>query len=116
MINLKTVIIGLIIIMIFYVFGLGMIGDFIGFFIAGIAVGYLNDGSLKNGAINGIKLGTIGFTIILILYLIQFQIYGDSPSFSFYAVILLIINYILYGFMSTIGGIAGAGIKILKKE
>ena len=116
MINLKTILAGIVVIMILYVIGLGFIGSLIGFFIAGAIVDYLDNENFKNGAINGLILGLIAFTLVVVLYLIRLSIVGSFSHISFYSIVILFIDYIMFIFMSTLGALLGTWIGNLNKS
>ncbi|MBI5679751.1 MAG: DUF5518 domain-containing protein [Methanobacterium sp.] len=116
MINLKTILAGIVVIIIFYVLGLGFIGSLIGFFIAGAIIGYLNNENFKNGAINGLIFGFIGFTLVLVIYLIRLAIAGSFSHLSFDSIVILLIDCIMVIFMSIIGALLGTWIGNLIKS
>lgn len=111
MINWKVIIIGFIIAIILTLFigaGLGTIGFYLGMFIAGIAVGYMADVTIKNGATHGAITGVITGIVLTILSIIMALAYGSGGMLlGLSAIAELILTIIIWTILGAIGGAIG---------
>jgi len=119
---IKYAMIGFLIAVALYVislfFGFGLIGGIIGFFIAGIISSYKGKVNAKNGAIQGLIIGSLGWIVIFPAMNVVFSVpnfnsfIGDYgliiPSKNLAEELLLSISYIV---ASILGGIAGSKIR-----
>jgi hypothetical protein len=79
-----------------------------GFLLAGIIVGYISNGDLIDGVINGALMGVAGAIIIWILSLFQGQIASFSATLSAYVPINTPQTLILVIVVGAVGGAIGA--------
>ncbi len=112
MINWKVIVIGVILAIILSIFfgaGGGIIG-FLGMLIAGIAVGYMVDVNMKNGAIHGAITGVItGIILTVVTIILSLVISGSmGAALGLSAIAELIVSIIIFTILGAIGGVIGA--------
>lgn len=110
-INWKAIILGFILAIILSAF-LGTAGEafsFLGMLIAGIAVGYMVDVNLKNGAIHGAITGAVTGIILTVLTVIVILAIGESMGLSLgpNAIAEFILSTVMLTIVGTIGGAIG---------
>ena len=118
MLDLKSLIIGFILAIVlyfaFYINGLGSLG-ILSFFIAAAIGGYVVGSSPKLGAVNGAIIASVSFIVVVLLLLLINSIYPNPAVKLIYnavVIIGLIIQFVFYAIVGTIGGIIGAMVKI----
>ncbi len=85
----------------------------IGFFLAGIIVGYISYGNIIDGTIDGALMGVVGAIILYILSLFKGQIAAFSAQLSTYIPLNSPENLILVIVVGAIGGAIGSLILLL---
>lgn len=85
----------------------------IGFFLAGIIVGYISYGNIIDGTIDGALMGVAGAIILYILSLFKGQIAAFSAQLSTYIPLNSPENLILVIVVGAIGGAIGSLILLL---
>ncbi len=87
------------------VFGLPI--SVVGFFIAGIVVGYIVYGGIVDGLVNGAFIGVIGAIILWILSLFKGQIAAFSAQLSSYVGLVTLQEIVVIVVVGAIGGLIG---------
>jgi hypothetical protein len=95
---------------------IGLSAVMLGFFIAGIVVGYISYGDLVEGTINGALMGVIGAIIFWILSLFKGQIAAFSAQLSNYVPLNSLEEIIILIVVGGIGGAIGALILRLNRR
>ena len=85
----------------------------VGFFLAGIIVGYISYGNIVDGTIDGALMGVAGAIILFILSLFKGQIATFSAQLSTYIPLNSPENLILVIVVGAIGGVIGSLILLL---
>ena len=109
MIKWKAILIGFIVAVILSIFfgAAGAIGLSLSMFIAGIAVGYIVDVNIKNGAVHGAITGIITGIIMAILSIAAAISYGAGGMLGLNAAVELIVSIIIWTILGLIGGTIG---------
>jgi len=116
MVSVGAVVIGFILAIIFTVVlsilgvgsVLGLPVALVGFLVAGIIVGYISNGDIVDGIINGALMGVAGAIILWILSLFKGQIAAFSAQLSTYLPLNSLQEIILVIVVGAIGGAVGA--------
>jgi hypothetical protein len=95
---------------------IGLSAVMLGFFIAGIVVGYISYGDLVEGTINGALMGVIGAIIFWILSLFKGQIAAFSAQLFNYVPLNSLEEIIILIVVGGIGGAIGALILRLNRR
>jgi hypothetical protein len=95
---------------------IGLSAVMLGFFIAGIVVGYISYGDLVDGTINGALMGVIGAIIFWILSLFKGQIAAFSAQLFNYVPLNSLEEIIILIVVGGIGGAIGALILRLNRR
>ena len=114
LIKRRPLLIGIITVIAFYVV-LNILSNLdatLGAFLAiGILVGFMVGEDFKAGAINGALFGVIGAVIISLILVVTYTLYGYGAYLG-YIVQGLLISFIMYVVVATIGGLIGTQVKI----